>query len=101
MKSTKNFAVFTSHFDSVRPGGGAFRDYLCAVSFIKRWKTKKTRLIYEARGESFSITFTDATSTLCCRAYNSASVSKNIFAFIRDSSCFYRVVSLSKTILKY
>lgn len=82
MRYTANCANSISHFDSVSPGRGARHDYLCAVSFIKRQKMKKTRLIYEARGESFSFTFTDATSTLCWRAYNSASVSKNICAFI-------------------
>lgn len=63
MKFIKSFANSISHFDSVSPGGGAFRDYLCAVSFINRQKMKKTHLFQEVRGESFSFTFTDATST--------------------------------------
>ena len=51
--------------------------------------TTKKRTYSDARGVSFSSIVIDDTTALCCRAYNSASVSKNTVTFKGDLSYLY------------
>lgn len=57
----------------------------------------KKRTYSDARGVSFSWIVIDDTTALCCRAYNSASVSKNTVTF----NGAFLLSLLSRYVIKY